>query len=106
MGASKYYEGSQIDLFTRLANSAGVATDPSALTLTYKPPGSGAVTLTYSGLSIPTTNQIWRTDTGAYTARIATVGFNAGAMAYAWHATGAVESKDAGEIVILADPTA
>lgn len=94
-----YDIGDQVRLSVVVANSSGVATDPTALTLTVKPHDSTATTYTYAG------GDITKDSTGHYHKDITITGHNGGTWYYKWVATGAAVGMEPGSFNVRLDDT-
>lgn len=102
MSIQTAYQGNLLDCSGTFKNASGTATDPTTVTFVWKC-GSSTGTYTYSGSSTPTTGTVWKTGTGAYTARIDTTGLS-GTLSMSFEGTGALQAVGVLVATILVNP--
>ena len=91
MSITTIYQGNLVDCSVTFKTAAGTPTDPTAVTFLWKNGTTAATTYTYSGASSPATATVWKTGTGAYTARFDTTGL-VGTVNMAFEGTGTLQA--------------
>jgi hypothetical protein len=98
MGATVFYEGAaELATLTNTFRVAGVATDPTTITLVVTDPLGAATTYTYAGATIT------RTSAGLYTKDIPCT--DVGTWSYEWTGTGAASDVDGGTWLVRQAPS-
>jgi hypothetical protein len=87
-----FYEGQEIRLYTQtpFRNAAGVATDPTTVTLTVQQADGTETAYTYAG------GGVTKTATGTYEKLLTPPVGSAGIWGWEWRGTGAVAAVDQG----------
>ena len=88
--ATTYDKGDLLRLTGTFNNASGTATDPTAVTLKVKAPGTALATYTYA------LSQVTKSTTGVYYKDISLA--TVGTWFYRWEGTGAVESATEGVV--------
>jgi hypothetical protein len=94
-----YDVGDSVRLSIAIVNSAGVATDPTALSLTVKPATGTAATYTYA------LAEITKDSTGNYHKDITVTSHDGGTWYYKFTATGAAIGMQQGSFGVRLDET-
>ena len=104
MSITTFYEGNLIDCSVVFKTAAGTATDPSTVTFVWNCGASGPTTYAYAGSSTPGAGTVWRTGTGAFTARFDTTGL-AGTVNMSFEGSGTLQAVGVLVANIAANPT-